>query len=142
MRHTPGLGIKSVDWKNRAQFLGIAAEIIRRILTHHARDRAAAKRGGHAQRVSLSFSERAIPHQNVDLISLDEAPELSSFDERKGRIVQLKFFGEMTNEEISEVLKVSVGTLNEIGILHMTGCIVQFLIAQSVIPCHQKDGKE
>ncbi len=102
----------SVDWKNRAQFLGIAAEIMRRILTHHARDRAAAKRGGHAQRVSLSIAERSISQPNIDLIALDEAlTELSSFDERKSRIVELKFFGGMTSEEIAEVLKVSIGTV-------------------------------
>jgi RNA polymerase sigma-70 factor, ECF subfamily len=103
---------KSVDWKNRAQFLGIAAEIMRRILTHHARDRAAAKRGGNAQRVSLSLAERSISQPNVDLIALDDAlTELSSFDERKSRIVELKFFGGMTSEEIAEVLQVSVGTV-------------------------------
>jgi len=103
---------KSVDWKNRAQFLGIAAEIMRRILTHHARDRAAAKRGGSAERVSLSLAERSIAQPNVDLIALDDAlTALSSFDERKSRIVELKFFGGMTTEEIAEVLQVSIGTV-------------------------------
>lgn len=102
---------KQVDWKNRAQFLGIAAEVMRRILTHHARDRAAAKRGGKAQRVSLRLAEQST-QPNVDLIALDDAlTELSKIDERKSRIVELKFFGGMTIEEIGEVLQVSEGTV-------------------------------
>jgi RNA polymerase sigma-70 factor, ECF subfamily len=102
---------KEVDWKNRAQFLGIAAEVMRRILTHHARDRAAAKRGGKAQRVSLSLAEQST-QPNIDLIALDDAlAELAKFDERKSRIVELKFFGGMTIEEIGEVLQISEGTV-------------------------------
>ncbi len=103
---------KSVDWKNRAQFLGVAAEVMRRILIHHARDRAAMKRGGGAQRISLSLAEHSFEQPNVDLIALDDAlTELSEFDARKSRIVELKFFGGMTTEEIAEVLQLSTATI-------------------------------
>jgi len=102
-----------VDWKNRAQFLGIAAEMMRRILLNHARDRAAIKRGGGAQRVSLSLAPGTFDQPDVDLIALDEAlTELSKLDSRKARVVELKFFGGMTGEEIAEVLQVSTATID------------------------------
>src|SRR5262245_60789279 len=102
---------RQVDWKNRAQFLGIAAEVMRRILLHHARKRLAAKRGGEVQRVSLSLAEPS-EEPNVDLIALDQAlQELSKFDARKSKIVELKFFGGMTTEEIGEVVKLSHATV-------------------------------
>lgn len=104
---------RQVDWKNRAQFLGVAAEVMRRVLLHHARKRLAAKRGGEAQRVSLSAAaESASESPNIDLIALDKAlQELSQFDARKSKIVELKFFGGMTSQEISEVLKISDATI-------------------------------
>lgn len=104
---------RQVDWKNRAQFLGVAAEVMRRILLHHARKRLAAKRGGEAQRVSLSAAdESASESQNIDLIALDKAlQELSQFDQRKSKIVELKFFGGMTTPEISQVLQLSDATI-------------------------------
>jgi RNA polymerase sigma-70 factor (ECF subfamily) len=103
---------KHVDWKNRAQFLGLAAEMMRRILVNHARDRAAAKRGGKAQRVSLSGAADLTQQPDVDLLALDEAlTKLSKLDPRKSRIVELKFFGGMTTEEIEEVLQISSSTI-------------------------------
>lgn len=104
---------RQVDWKNRAQFLGVASEVMRRVLLHHARKRLAAKRGGEAQRVSLSAAaESASESPNIDLIALDKAlQELSQFDARKSKIVELKFFGGMTSQEISEVLKISDATI-------------------------------
>jgi RNA polymerase sigma-70 factor, ECF subfamily len=102
---------RQVDWKNRAQFLGVAAEVMRRILLHHARKRLAAKRGGEVQRVSLSLAEPS-EQPNVDLIALDQAlQELSKFDARKSKIVELKFFGGMTTEEIGEVMQLSHATV-------------------------------
>jgi len=102
---------RQVDWKNRAHFLGVAAEVMRRILLHHARKRLAVKRGGEAQRVSLSLAEPS-EEPNVDLIALDKAlQELSKFDARKSKIVELKFFGGMTTEEIGEVVKLSHATV-------------------------------
>jgi len=103
---------RQVDWRNRAQFLGVAAEVMRRILLHHARKKLAAKRGGGAQKVSLSFAEESFQQPVVDLIALDHAlVELSEFDARKSKIVELKFFGGMTTAEISEVLQLSSATV-------------------------------
>ena len=103
---------RRVDWKNRAQFLGLASEIMRRILVNHARDRAASKRGGHAQRVSLSMVDQSSKEPDVDVIVLDDAlTKLMDRDARKSRVVELKFFGGLTNDEIAEVLQVSVATV-------------------------------
>lgn len=103
---------KQVNWKNRSQFLGLAAEMMRRILVNHARDRAAGKRGGGAKRVSLSMADGSANKPDVDLIALDQAlTELSELDNRKARIVELKFFGGMTTEETAELLEVSTATV-------------------------------
>lgn len=103
---------KRVDWKNRAQFLGLAAEMMRRILVNHARDRAASKRGGHAQRVSLSLADNLFEQPDIDMLALDDAlVELAQLDPRKSRIVELKFFGGLTTQEIAEVEDVSTRTV-------------------------------
>jgi RNA polymerase sigma-70 factor (ECF subfamily) len=103
---------RQVDWRNRAQFLGVAASLMRRILVNHARDRAAQKRGGGAQQVSLSLLEAPSGRPDVDLIALEDAMDrLASRDERKSRVVELKFFGGLTTEEIAEVLQISVATV-------------------------------
>jgi RNA polymerase sigma factor (TIGR02999 family) len=102
---------QNVNWKNRAQFLGVAAEMMRRILVNYARDRAAAKRGGGAKRVSLSLADVG-GETDIDLIALDQAlTEFSALDARKSRIVELKFFGGLTIEEIGEVMGISHGTV-------------------------------
>ena len=109
---------QKVDWKNRAQFLGIAAEMMRRILLNHARDRAAAKRGGGMQKVSLSLADGGSDPPDVELIALDSAlTQLSSLDPRKSRVVELKFFGGLTVEEIAEVLQISNATVDREWIL-------------------------
>ena len=103
---------RQVDWRNRAQFLGVAASLMRRILVNHARDRAAQKRGGGAQQVSLSLLESPSGRPDVDLIALEDALErLATRDARKSRVVELKFFGGLTSDEIAEVLEVSVATV-------------------------------
>ena len=103
---------RQVDWRNRAQLLGLAAGMMRRILVNHARDRAAQKRGGGAQQVSLSLLESPSGQPDVDLIALEDALDrLAALDERKGRVVELKFFGGLTTEEIAEVLEVSGATV-------------------------------
>ena len=103
---------ENVDWKNRAQFLGIAAEMMRRILVNHARDRAVAKRGGGAKRVSLSLVVDAGEQVDVDLVVLDDAlKKLAELDPRKSRVVEMKFFGGMTTEETAEILQVSAKTI-------------------------------
>jgi RNA polymerase sigma factor (TIGR02999 family) len=101
-----------VNWKNRAQFFGIAAEMMRRILINHAVAKHAAKRGGDAVRVSLAVAEDASVQPGIDLIALDEAMKrLAVFDERKSRIVELKFFGGLSIEEVAEVMSISHATV-------------------------------
>ena len=103
---------RRVDWRNRAQFLGLAAGMMRRILLNHARDRVARKRGGGAERVSLSLVESPSGRPDIELIALEDAMEgLAALDERKARVVELKFFGGLTVEEIAEVLGISGATV-------------------------------
>jgi RNA polymerase sigma factor (TIGR02999 family) len=103
---------RRVNWQNRAQFLGLAAGMMRRILVNHARDRSARKRGGGAAQVSLSLVESPSGRPDVELIALEDALErLAALDQRKSRVVELKFFGGLTIEEIAEVLQVSGATV-------------------------------
>jgi RNA polymerase sigma factor (TIGR02999 family) len=103
---------RQANWRNRAQFLGLAAGMMRRILVNHARDRAAQKRGGDGERVSLSLVEAPSGRPDVELIALEEAlNRLAERDARKARVVELRFFGGLTTEEIAEVLQVSVATV-------------------------------
>ncbi len=103
---------RQVDWRNRAQFLGIAANMMRRILVNHARDRAVAKRGGGQERVSLSFADVAADAPDVDLIALEDALDrLAAQDARKARVVELRFFGGLAMDEIALVLDVSKTTV-------------------------------
>lgn len=103
---------RRVDWRNRAQFLGIAASLMRRILVNYARERGAAKRGGGAEQVSLSLVASPSGRGEVELIALEEALErLAQLDERKSRVVELKFFGGLTVDEIAEVLEISGATV-------------------------------
>jgi RNA polymerase sigma factor (TIGR02999 family) len=103
---------RQVDWSNRAQFMGLAAVMMRRILVNHARDRVARKRGGGAEHVPLTLLAEGIGVAEVNVIDLHEALErLSETDPRKGRIVELKFFGGSTTDEIAESLGVSAATV-------------------------------
>jgi RNA polymerase sigma factor (TIGR02999 family) len=103
---------KNVSWQNRAQFFGLAAEMMRRILVNHALHRRAAKRGGGALRVSLEVAVNSFEQKDVNLVALDDAlKSLFSIDPRKSQIVELKFFGGLTVEEIAEVLHVSSDTI-------------------------------
>jgi RNA polymerase sigma-70 factor, ECF subfamily len=103
---------RRVDWRNRAQFLGVAAGMMRRILVNHARDRAAGKRGGGATQISLSLVEAPSGRPDIDLIALEDAlGRLSALDHRMGQVVELKFYGGLTIDEIAEVLKVSAATV-------------------------------
>ena len=103
---------RSVSWQNRAHFYGIAASMMRRVLIDHARAHATEKRGGGA--VHLSFDDVQVPLEEraASFVAMDEALEkLSQMDERKGRIVEMRFFGGLTDEEIAEVLGVSTRTV-------------------------------
>ncbi|HEV7860414.1 MAG TPA: sigma-70 family RNA polymerase sigma factor [Pyrinomonadaceae bacterium] len=99
---------KNVRWQNRAHFFAIAAQIMRRILLNYARDRHRAKRGGRAIQVSLSEVSMMSEEKSSELIALDEAlKRLAAVDERKCRVVELKYFGGLSVEETAEVLQVA-----------------------------------
>ena len=103
---------KNVEWQNRAHFFGVAAGMMRRVLVDHARRRKALKQGGDAVRVSLIQADNSAQEQTADIIALNDALDtLSSFDAQKGRIVELRFFGGLTEEETAEVMKMSLRTL-------------------------------
>jgi RNA polymerase sigma-70 factor, ECF subfamily len=103
---------KEVQWQNRAHFFGIAAQLMRRILVDHARARYAAKRGGEGYKLSLNEAIGLPERKDLDLVALDDAlNSLASKDERKSRIVELRFFGGLTIEETAEVLGISPDTV-------------------------------
>ena len=102
---------KQVDWQNRAQFFGIAARMMRRILINHANDRRAKKRQGYATRISLDDAVNFFEKAELDLTALDEVlNELAVLDPQQAQIVELRFFGGLTIEEVSEVLEISPAT--------------------------------
>ncbi len=102
---------RSVNWQNRAQFFGIAAQMMRRILINHAKDRQAKKRQGYATKVSLDDAVSFFEKREVDLMALDEALNgLAALDPQQTQIVELRFFGGLTIEEVSEVLSISPAT--------------------------------
>jgi RNA polymerase sigma factor (TIGR02999 family) len=97
-----------VRWQNRAHFFAVSAQLMRRILVDVARARAKLKRGGDAIQVSLEEALEVSPTPGADLIALDDALHvLASFDERKSKVVELRFFGGLSVDETAEVLKVS-----------------------------------
>ncbi|MGH9839330.1 MAG: sigma-70 family RNA polymerase sigma factor [Blastocatellia bacterium] len=103
---------KHVQWRNRAHFFGIAAQLMRRILIDHARKAQYAKRGGGAVRVSLDEAAAVTEARAAELLAVDEALEkLAAMDARKGRIVELRFFGGLTEQETAEVLGISSPTV-------------------------------
>ena len=103
---------REVTWQDRAHFLGLAAQAMRRILADHARRRKALKRGGQDLRVTLERVDVAAPEGSVDAADLDEAlGRLAKLDERQAQIVDLRFFGGLTIEETAEVLEISPATV-------------------------------
>jgi len=103
---------RDVHWQNRAHFLGIAAQMMRRILVDYARNRHYAKRGGNAHQVSLDEAVIVSNERSADVVALDEAlKSLAVFDLRKSQIVELRFFGGLSIDETAEVLAVSPGTI-------------------------------
>ena len=106
---------KDVDWKGRAHFLAVAAQVIRRILVDHARKKGAAKRGGGAAQVTLTLGDvlQAPGDKNeVDVLALDQAlKDLSALSDRQSRVVELRFFGGLSVEETAYALGVSERTV-------------------------------
>ena len=103
---------KDVRWQNRAHFFGVAAQLMRRILVDHARKDRAVKRGGPAIKLPLGEAAAIAGRPDMNLVALDEAlSKLAAMDERKSRVVELKYFGGLTAEEAAEVLQVSPATV-------------------------------
>ena len=104
---------RNAKWQNRAQFFGISAQLMRRILVDHARQHQAAKRGGsQKQRLSITSAEALAQKPEIDLLALNEAlDQLSKMDPQQSRIVELKFFGGLSIEETAEVLGVGHATV-------------------------------
>jgi RNA polymerase sigma-70 factor (ECF subfamily) len=101
-----------VRWENRAHFLAIAANLMRRILVDAARTRGYAKRGGEQRRVLLEEAAMIATPRGADLVALDDAlSALAKVDPRKARVVELRFFGGLSVEESAHVLNVSAGTV-------------------------------
>ena len=103
---------RDIQWQNRAHFIGIAGQMMRRILVDYARNRGYAKRGGGTLQVSLDEDLIVSDERSADIVALDEALQsLARLDERKSRLVELRFFGGLSIEETAEVLGVSPGTV-------------------------------
>ena len=104
--------VQLVDWQNRAHFLAMAARLMRRVLVDAARSKGYQKRGGDAVRVTFAEELPVTGERAGDLVALDEALEaLANVDERRSRIIELRFFGGLSVEETASVLKVSPGTV-------------------------------
>jgi RNA polymerase sigma-70 factor (ECF subfamily) len=104
---------RNAKWQNRAQFYGVAAQLMRRILVDHARAHQAEKRGGSdQQRLSITSAGALAKEPAFDLLALHEAlKELTKIDPQQGRVVELKFFGGLSIEEIAEVLHIGHATV-------------------------------
>lgn len=103
---------RKVQWQNRAHFFGIAAQIMRRILLNYARDQNRLKRGGGAIHVSLSKADVMPAEKDREIISLNDAlTRLEDLDERKARVVELRYFGGLSVDEVAEVLGVAAITV-------------------------------
>jgi RNA polymerase sigma factor (TIGR02999 family) len=100
------------QWQNRAHFYGIAARVMRQILVDHARRHQASKRGSDQQRVPLDEAIAFSADRAADVVALDEAlHELATFDQRKCRVIELRYFGGLSLEETAEALAISVATV-------------------------------
>lgn len=101
-----------VNWQNRAHFYGIASSMMRRVLIDHARAHVTDKRGGANIRLSIDDVQVPVEERAAALLDLDDALErLKEMDERKCKIVEMRFFGGLSDEEIAEVLDVSTRTV-------------------------------
>lgn len=106
---------RQVAWRNRAQFFGVAAQLMRRILIDHARARHADKRGGDMQRITLGHADQAAAAEadsGIDVLALEDALQrLATLDPEQARLVELRYFGGLTIEETAETLGISPATV-------------------------------
>jgi RNA polymerase sigma factor (TIGR02999 family) len=119
---------RSVDWRNRAHFLGVAASMMRRILINHAEARNAAKRNGGQDLLQLDDALGVFIDPRVDLLELNRSLErLTSLDPQQGRVVELRYFGGLSVDETAEVLGISPSTVKrewntaKLWLLHQMG---------------------
>lgn len=105
-------GVDRVNWKNRTHFFAISANVMRRILVEFARARGRHKRGGRALRVPFEDAAAIACEPDEDLVALDEALQaLAAVEPRQAKVVELRFFGGMTEEETAEALQISTDTV-------------------------------
>lgn len=103
---------QQVEWQDRAHFFAVASQIMRHLLVDHARERQQVKQGGGAQHLSLDDVALVAPDRSAELLALDDAlNRLAGFDKQKSQIVELRYFGGLTVEEIAEVLGIAVITV-------------------------------
>jgi len=101
-----------VNWRNRSQFFGVAAQMMRRILVDHAKTKHREKRGGGSEKLSLDDVINLSQERAADLIALDDAlDELARIDERKSRVVELRYFAGFSVEETAQIMEVSPDTV-------------------------------
>ena len=106
------VGNENLAWESRSHFYGACAVVIRRILVDQARARKSIKRGGQFEKISLESSDIEQPEASVDLVALDDAlKELESLSPRQAKLIELRFFGGLTEKEAAEVLQVSRRTI-------------------------------
>ncbi len=123
--------LKQIEWQDRAHFFAISARFMRRILVDFARSRGYQKRGGDAKQVSLDESVFVSPEPDAELVRIDEVlSALAEFDERKAKVVELRFFGGMTEDETAEVLHVSRETVKR-----------DWRLAKNWLLCELTDGR-
>ena len=104
--------VRNVDWQQRAQFFAITAQMMRRILVDAARARGSHKRGGGAAKVNVDETPVMSPERDASMVALDEALEaFSRVAPRQAKLVELRYFGGLSEEEIAEVLKISPRTV-------------------------------
>jgi RNA polymerase sigma factor (TIGR02999 family) len=102
------VGQQRVEWMGRSHFFAVGAQIMRRILVDHARAKKRAKRGGDRQRIALTEECQVSPRPDIDLLEIDDAlAKLAQRDARQAKIVELRFFGGLTVEEVAAVLGMS-----------------------------------
>ncbi|HYP13830.1 MAG TPA: sigma-70 family RNA polymerase sigma factor [Bryobacteraceae bacterium] len=103
---------QKIEWQDRAHFFAIAAQQIRRILVDHARARSAGKRGGHQVRVPMLDLSGSSSHTDEDVLAVHEAlTRLQALDPRAAKVIELRFFGGLTEDEAAEVIGISHATL-------------------------------
>jgi RNA polymerase sigma factor (TIGR02999 family) len=106
------VGAADIRWQDRAHFFGLSARLMRRVLVDHARARGYQKRGGEMKRVTLDGKDFAASDNPVDVLAIDRALDrLAAIDERKCRVVEMRFFAGLTVEETAAALNVSTDTV-------------------------------